>query len=366
MINPKKLINTFRNVGITQYVGVPDSVLKHFLSIVPEKKNFISNNEGSAVAYGIGHYLSTKKIPLIYMQNSGLGNAINPLISIAHEKVYSIPLLLLIGWRGSPNSNDEPQHQAQGEVTKNVLKLLGIKFIIINQDNDLSKIKDLINHAKKNNKPVAILIKNNKFKKVLKPKKINNNKSEIKRILFLENLLNNIGKRDKIISTTGYTSRELYQIRLNKKLYKGKDFYMVGGMGHASNVALGVSKNCKNKIIILDGDGSLLMHLGSLVNCGAISEKNFKYILLNNYTHESVGSQKTLIDKVNLKFLSKAIGFEKYLEIKKKNDINKKIKFFLKTNKKTFLNVKIEEGSIPGLLRPKKFIKIKEIFMNND
>ena len=141
---------------------------------------------------------------------------------------------------------------------------------------------------------------------------------------------------------------------------------MVGGMGHASNVALGVSKNLKNKVIILDGDGSLLMHLGSLVNCGAISGKNFKYILLNNYSHESVGSQKTLIDKVNLKFLSKAIGFEKYLEIKKKNDIKKKIKFFLKTNKKTFLNVKIEEGSIPGLLRPKKFIKIKEIFMNND
>jgi phosphonopyruvate decarboxylase len=366
MINPKKLINTFRNVGITQYVGVPDSVLKHFLSIIPEKKNFISNNEGSAVAYGIGHYLSTKKIPLIYMQNSGLGNAINPLISIAHEKVYSIPLLLLIGWRGSPNSNDEPQHQAQGEVTKNILKLLGIKFIIINQDNDLSKIKDLINHSKKNKKPVAILIKNNKFSKVIKIKKIRKKKSNIKRILFLENLLQNIGKKDKIISTTGYTSRELYQIRLNKKLNRGKDFYMVGGMGHASNVALGISKNCKNKIIILDGDGSLLMHLGSLVNCGAISEKNFKYILLNNYTHESVGSQKTLIDKVNLKFLSKAIGFEKYLEIKKKNDINKKIKFFLKTNKKTFLNVKIEEGSIPGLLRPKKFIKIKEIFMNND
>ena len=366
MINPKKFYKTIKNIGIKQYVGVPDSVLKHLLSIIPKKKNFISNNEGSAVAYGIGHYLSTKEIPLVYLQNSGLGNAVNPLISIAHKKVYSIPLLLLIGWRGAPNSNDEPQHQVQGEVTKNFLKLLGIKFIIINQDKDLSKIKNLINYAKKNNKPVAILIKNNKFEKVLKPKKITNNKSEIKRILFLENLLHNIGKRDKIISTTGYTSRELYQIRLNKKLKKGKDFYMVGGMGHASNVALGVSKNLKNKVIILDGDGSLLMHLGSLVNCGAISGKNFKYILLNNYSHESVGSQKTLIDKVNLKFLSKAIGFEEFLEIKRKNDINKKIKFFLKTKKKTFLNVEIIEGSIPGLLRPKKFIKIKEMFMNND
>ena len=127
MINPKKFYKTIKNIGIKQYVGVPDSVLKHLLSIIPKKKNFISNNEGSAVAYGIGHYLSTKEIPLVYLQNSGLGNAVNPLISIAHKKVYSIPLLLLIGWRGAPNSNDEPQHQVQGEVTKNFLKLLGIK-----------------------------------------------------------------------------------------------------------------------------------------------------------------------------------------------------------------------------------------------
>lgn len=165
MINPIKLLNTFKRLGITQYVGVPDSVLKHFLTVIPENKNFTSNNEGSAIAYGIGHYLSTKNIPLIYMQNSGLGNAINPLISIAHKKVYSIPLLLLIGWRGSPNSNDEPQHQAQGEVTKAFLKLLGVKFTVIKSDNDFVKIKKLIKYAKKNNSSVAILIENGIFKK---------------------------------------------------------------------------------------------------------------------------------------------------------------------------------------------------------
>ena len=366
MINPKKLKKVFKINGITKYVGVPDSVLKNFLSIIPNKDNFISNNEGSAVSYGIGYYLSSKKIPLIYMQNSGLGNAINPLISIAHKKVYSIPLLLLIGWRGSPNSNDEPQHQAQGEVTKNFLKLLGIKFIVINQDEDLSKIKKLINYSKQNNKPVAILVKNNRFNKVIKTQKLKKNNLDIKRIIFLENLLKNIGKKDKIISTTGYTSRELYQIRINNKLNNGKDFYMVGGMGHASNVALGISNNTKNKVIVIDGDGSLLMHLGSMVNCGAISKKNFKYILLNNGSHESVGSQKTSIDKINLKLLSKGLGFQNYLNLKKKNEIKKKLKFFLKTNKKTFLNVNILEGSIPGLLRPKKFIKIKERFMKND
>ncbi len=365
MINPIKLIISLKNNGVDQFVGVPDSVLKHFLSVIPEKKNFISNNEGSAVAYGIGHYLSTKKLPLIYMQNSGLGNAINPLISIAHKKVYSIPLLLLIGWRGSPNSNDEPQHQAQGEVTKSFLKLLGIKFMILNQDKDMSKIKNLVNYAKKNKKTVAILIKNNKIKKILKTKKKKENKSYIKRFNFLEKFLKNIGKKDKIISTTGYTSRELYQLRLNKELNNGKDFYMVGGMGHTSNVALGYALNSKRKVVVLDGDGSLLMHLGSMVNCGVLAKKNYKYVLLNNSCHESVGSQKTLIDKVNLKKLSNAIGFENYIEVKNRKDVDKKIKFFLRSNKKSFMNVKIMNESKSHLKRPKNFLKIKETFIKD-
>ncbi len=365
MINTKKFLSILSKIGITQCVGVPDSVLKNFLSIVPENKNFISNNEGSAVAYGIGYFLATKKIPLIYLQNSGLGNAINPLVSIAHPKVYSIPLLLLIGWRGSPSSKDEAQHLAQGKITKDFLKLLGIKTLILKKNNDLKKINKLVQFAKKNKKPVAILVENKKFEKVSKKKSLKRNNFDIKRIVFLEHLLKKISKNYRLISTTGYTSRELFQLRRDKNLKKGSDFYMVGGMGHASNVALGYSKNSKKKILVIDGDGSFLMHLGGLVNSGVKGDNNYKYILLNNYCHESVGSQKTLINKVDLKLISRGIGFNNYIEIKNEKEINKKIDQFINSKKKVFMNVRIKEGSINGLIRPKNLSKIKDIFIKN-
>lgn len=366
MINPLKFINLLIKKNIDNFIGVPDSVLKNFLSIIPVKKNFVSNNEGSAIAHGIGYYLATKKIPLIYLQNSGLGNAINPLISIAHEKVYSVPLLLLIGWRGHPSIKDEPQHQAQGNVTLGFLKLLGIKYVIINNDKELKKAIKIINFSKKNKKPVAILIKNNSFEKKQLLKKNKKNKFEITRIKFLEILLKNIKKEDKLISTTGFTSRELFQLRKTKKMIKGKDFYMIGGMGHASNVGLGVSLYVKNNVIVLDGDGSMLMHLGGLANCGVKSKKNFKYLLLNNFSHESVGSQKTIVDQINLQMLSKSLGFTKYIELRKERDIIKKLNSFLQSDKKTFMNVKIKEGSIVDLTRPKNFKIIKEEFMKNE
>ena len=365
MINPLKFFNLLKKKNVDNFIGVPDSVLKNFLSIIPIKKNFVSNNEGSAVAHGIGYYLATKKIPLIYLQNSGLGNAINPLISIAHEKVYSVPLLLLIGWRGHPSIKDEPQHQAQGNVTLSFLKLLGIKYVIINNDKELKKVIKIINFSKKYKKPVAILIKNNSIQKKQSFKK-KKKELKMKKINFLEILLKNIKKEDKLISTTGFTSRELFQLRKTKNMTKGKDFYMIGGMGHASNVGLGVSLYVRNNVIVLDGDGSMLMHLGGLVNCGVKSKKNFKYLLLNNSTHESVGSQKTLIDQINLKLLSKSLGFAKYIELRKERDIIKKLNSFLQTDKKTFMNVKIKEGSILGLTRPKNFKIIKEKFMKNE
>ena len=366
MVDPKKLFETFLKKNINKFIGVPDSVLKNFLSIIPKKNNYISTNEGSAIAYGIGYHLSTKKIPVIYMQNSGLGNAINPLISIAHKKVYSIPLVLLIGWRGSPNSNDESQHQAQGKVTKEFLKLLGIKTIVVDNNKDLIKVENLITFSKKNNESVAILIKNSKFLTGNFQAKNQINNFSIKRISFLESLLKKLDKNSKIISTTGYTSREIHQLRNLKNLNNGSDFYMVGGMGHVSNVALGYSAYSKyKKVIVLDGDGSFLMHMGSMVNVGKTAGKNYKYILLNNGCHESVGSQKTLINSINLEMLSKSLGFKKFEELRNISEIDKKIKLMINSKDKFFLNVLIKEGSIKNLSRPKKFLEIKKKFIKN-
>ena len=265
----------------------------------------------------IGYYLATKKIPCVYMQNSGLGNAINPLISISHKKVYSIPMLIIIGWRGAPGIKDEPQHNVKGKITKNILKLLNKKYIILNKDKDLKKLKQLIKFSKKNSMPVAILLKRNILVSHNIKSQKNLNSSIIKRSDVLEKLLKTIKKSTKLISTTGFTSRELNQIRSKKRINKGNDFYMVGGMGHSSMLSLGVSTKTKNDVICLDGDGSFLMHLGSIVSIGKKKRKNFKHLLFNNFSHESVGGQSTNIDKVNIEKLIKSVGYKHYFLLKK-------------------------------------------------
>ena len=172
MIKVKTLINLLKKNKSDFFSGVPDSVLKEFsYSLKDKKKHIIATNEGSAVSIGIGHYLSTKKLPVIYMQNSGLSNALNPLISIAHQKVYSIPLILIIGWRGSPRVKDEPQHNVKGKITEQILKLLGIKYTILRSNSDLNKFDKLIKIAKKNKSIVACLIEQNTLKKEKKKKR---------------------------------------------------------------------------------------------------------------------------------------------------------------------------------------------------
>ena len=353
----------FLKKKISFYTGVPDSVLKNLIDCFDNNKkikHIISPNEGSAIALAIGNFLSTKKIPCVYMQNSGLGNAINPLISIAHKKVYSIPLFLLIGWRGSPKKNDEPQHLAKGKITPDLLKLLNIKFCILKGNKDFKKINKLIKYAYSSKSPVACLIEKDNIE-LKKIKKKNNNNFLRKDFIF--ELLKNIPNNSRIISTTGYTSRELHQIRKQYKITKGKDFYMVGGMGHSAMVALGYSLYSNKQIICLDGDGSILMHLGSLRTLGFFGKKNIKHILLNNNSHESVGGQTTTAYKINFKKLVLSLGYKKYYKINKKINLNLKIKNFLKSKGPSFLEVIISNGSLSKLSRPKKLIQIKNRFM---
>ncbi len=368
MIDAKNLIKKLKQCNINFFSGVPDSVLKNFtngLDIEKSFKHLILANEGSAVSAGIGHYLSTKNIPAIYMQNSGLGNAINPIISIAHRKVYKIPLFLIIGWRGAPNLKDEPQHLAQGEITKQILDLCGIKYHIINNDNDLKKIKKLINHARKNKAIVAILVKKNTLisNEIIKKNKKKTNSKSLTRSSFIEVLVKCINNNYKIISSTGYLSRELYNKIKTHKL-KINPFYMVGGMGHSSTVSLGYSIKSNKKVICLDGDGSFLMHLGSAISISRYSKNNFKYILLNNRSHESVGGQTTNIENIDLRLFVKSIGYKKYYHLSKKEKTLKTLKSFLKNDGSAFLEVDIEinkkENNLP---RPKNLIDVKNKFL---
>jgi len=365
MIKIESLINLLKKNNINFFTGVPDSILKD-LSIYLEPKNkkqhIIATNEGAAVSIGIGHYLSTKKIPCIYMQNSGLSNALNPLISIAHEKVYSIPLILVIGWRGSPRVKDEPQHNVKGKITENILKLLNIKYTILRSNADLNKFNKQIINAKKKNSIVACLIEQGTLKN---KKKINKKNSfyKLDKEFFLKNLLQSLKKKVKVISSTGYNSRELMYLRDKYKLNKSSDFYMVGGMGHTASVALGYSLSSKKKTICIDGDGSFLMHLGSIKTAGTFANKNFKYILLNNNSHDSVGGQNTYANEVDFKKLSKSLGFKNFYSINNNINLKKNIKSFLSNNNLSFLEVKVSSSKIKKLPRPTDLIKIKNRFI---
>lgn len=365
MIKVNSLINLLKKNNCNFFTGVPDSVLKE-LSLSLQSKNkknhIIATSEGSAVSLGIGYYLAKNKIPCIYMQNSGLSNALNPLISIAHKKVYSIPLILIIGWRGSPRIKDEPQHNVKGLITKQILNLLNIKFTILRTKKDLLSFGKQIKSAKRNKSIVACLIENGTLEK--NKKKISKKDFYyLDKEFFLKTLLKIIPSKSKIISSTGYNSRELMYLREKYKFSNSKDFYMVGGMGHTSSVALGYSLSSKNKTICIDGDGSLLMHLGSMKTAGNFADKNFKYILLNNNIHDSVGGQSTYADKVDFRKLSKSLGFENFYFVKKKASMSKKIRDFINNKKASFLEVRVTSSKINKLPRPKDLIKIKKEFM---
>ena len=262
---------------ITFFAGVPDSLLKdicaYITSHTPREKNIITANEGGAIALGAGYYLATNKIPLIYMQNSGIGNAVNPLLSLADKDVYSIPMILLIGWRGEPQTKDEPQHVKQGRVTPELLKGMEIPFQIMDEKSDY---EDIINNSVKKAKeilaPVAILVRKNTFDSFLLNQS-ENNSYELSREKALEEVLQFIPENSVIVSSTGMLSRELFELREKHKQSHEADFLVVGSMGHTSQIALGVALGKPSKqVFCFDGDGSAIMHLGNYAITGSISK----------------------------------------------------------------------------------------------
>ena len=255
MIDANKFLDELKKNDLNFFSGVPDSLLKNLCFAIDKRfrsKHLVAANEGSAVGIGLGYYLKTRKIPVIYMQNSGLGNAINPLISLANSKVYRIPVFMIIGWRGEHSKKliDEPQHLTQGKETINFLKSLGVKYQIISSKSNIKKIiKNLKNYSEKNKLPVCILVKKNSFE-VKKIKKNDNHKKLYLREELLRSLLSKLPKRSTIISTTGILSRELNEILdANKK--KINNFMCIGGMGHAISIASGIAINTKKKFFVL-------------------------------------------------------------------------------------------------------------------
>ncbi len=357
-IDPLSFYNFLSSRGINFFTGVPDSLLKEFCLCIDKKINdqnhIIAANEGNAIALASGYFLAKESLPLVYMQNSGLGNAINPLLSLCDEKVYSIPIILLIGWRGEPGIKDEPQHTKQGLIQLDLLSTLDIPYEVISQNDEKykDKIQKTIDFAKANSRPSAILIKKDTFSKTERsseaPKKFPMYREEALKII-----LRNLDNNDVVVSTTGKTSREIFEIRKNNHQKHEKDFLTVGSMGHCSSIALGIAINAPHrKIICIDGDGSMLMHLGSLASISELKPDNFYHIIINNGVHDSVGGQDTTAKNIKISKLAASLGFNKSFKAKTKKKLELNIRSFLSEKGPSMLEIKTAPGSRANLGRP--------------
>jgi phosphonopyruvate decarboxylase len=369
-IKPADFYKKLTSHGVEFFTGVPDSLLKEFCLCIDDSivgdKHIIAANEGNAVALAAGYYLAQKSIPLVYMQNSGLGNAINPLLSLCDSDVYSIPLLVLVGWRGEPGVKDEPQHTKQGKVQLELLKALDIPYKIISQnDNQFAmQISNGVEIAKTENRPVVFLIKKGTFEKYTTEIE----KSPIqcmKREEALEIILRNLDDNAIVVSTTGKTSREIFEIREKNGQSHEQDFLTVGSMGHCSAIALGIAlAKPLRQVVCIDGDGAMLMHLGSLTSIAILKPKNFRHILMNNEVHESVGGQKTAAKELDMTAIVNSLGSSKIFNAETPADLEQKFIDFVSCPGPSFLEVKIQSGSRENLGRPTiKPVDNKENFM---
>ena len=369
MISPEKLYNSLLKRNVSFFTGVPDSLLQDFCAYVDDKtilgNHVIAANEGNAVALGIGHYLATTNIPLVYMQNSGLGNSINPITSLADAEVYRIPMLLMIGWRGEPGVKDEPQHIKQGRITPKQLELLDIAYKILEKGSDIECMLDeLFCCLRKNQSPVAILVRQGTFEGYKSQREIFP-LSSMYREHALETILSLADSGDLIISSTGKISREVFEIRSAKKQNQ-RDFLTVGGMGHTSSIALGVALGQpKRRIICLDGDGSVLMHLGAMAINGSLKLSNLVHVVLNNAAHESVGGQPTVADRIDFAKLSISMGYLSYFSVSNVDELKDKWSIAIDSLGPVFIEVRITKGSRPNLGRPTSSPEEnKQAFMN--
>ncbi len=312
-LDPAEFYEACRKIaGVEFFCGVPDSLLKDFCAYVsthtPKENHVIAANEGNAIGLAAGYHLATEKNSMVYLQNSGLGNIVNPLMSLCSTSVYSIPTLLLVGWRGEPGKRDEPQHRTQGQTTPGILASLGIPFSVLpDYQEGAEQVLTVANHHMKTAKgPYCLLVKRQTFLP-FKMKKLEFRESLLNREQCLKEVVGSLNDRDVVVSTTGMLSRELFELRESRKQGHEKDFLTVGSMGHSSAIAMGISLFKPNRqVFCLDGDGSVIMHMGAMASVGQNAPKNFKHVIFNNGSHDSVGGQPS--DALNESFSFRQIA----------------------------------------------------------
>lgn len=358
MIKPETFYNELIQHGTDFFTGVPDSLLKNFCAYItdnaPEEKHIIAANEGNATGLAAGYHFATGKVPLIYMQNSGLGNVVNPILSLADPDVYSIPCILVIGWRGEPGVHDEPQHVKQGKVTCALLDAMQIPYVILtNDESDLhNQIEKCFDYVRKNNAPYAFVVKKGTFDDY----KLKNNiavNAEMTREEALENIMLSAPQNAAFVSTTGMASRELFELRVKHGQGHEKDFLTVGSMGHASQIALSIALQKKErKVYCIDGDGAALMHLGGMAIIASRNPNNYVHIVLNNNAHDSVGGQPTVGGKISLTGIAESCGYKKVYKAETAQELEDVLKAARENKELTFIEVKVKKGARKDLGRP--------------
>ena len=362
MISPKFFYDTLSSNGIDFYAGVPDSLLKNLCAYITDHAdaahNIIAANEGGAMGLAAGHYLATGQIPVVYMQNSGEGNIINPLASLTDPDVYNIPVLLVIGWRGKPGVHDEPQHVKQGKVTTGLLNVMGIDYTVLSKEEDKAEaqIKKAVAYMQSAKQCYALVVEKDTFDAYML-QNVEKNDLTMSREEAIQTVASVLGDKDVIVSTTGMISRELFEYRTAMNEGHERDFLTVGSMGHASQIALGIALAKQDrKVWCFDGDGASIMHMGSMAIVANKAAQNYIHVVFNNGAHDSVGGQPTVGLKIDLPAVAKAVGYKQIISVDNKTDLEKQLSIlnsqFSTIGGPVFLEVKVKKGNRKDLGRP--------------
>lgn len=316
MLDQKKVFEVLKQNGVTYFTGVPDSYLNGFCNYALAHcgdRNVITANEGNAVALAAGHYLASKEIPLVYMQNSGEGNTVNPIASLADKNVYAVPMLLLIGWRGQGDTEpNHPQHTLQGEITAGILDLLHIPYTVLTDSNEefASEVDKAVKYCNGTRGVYALISPKGVMADPGKPNNVDYT-YPMSREEAIEVILDHMPFDTVYSATTGRATRELFFLREKRNETKAHDFLNVGSMGHSSSVALGIAlEKPERYVVALDGDSAAMMHMGALTMVSKVNAPNFMHVILNNGAHESVGGQPSAGHLVDFTKIAEACGYQ--------------------------------------------------------
>jgi phosphonopyruvate decarboxylase len=358
VVSCEAFFRAFRDQGVEFFTGVPDSLLKDFCAYVTDhaepEAHIIAANEGSSVALAMGHFLATGRPALVYMQNSGFGNTLNPLLSLADPDVYGVPMVLLVGWRGEPGTKDEPQHVKQGRIMEPLLDALEIPYLILERDSPDPEglVAQSCRSAVDREGPVVILVRKDTFAGY-ELHTANESSFPMNREGALKLVMDHLEDPHVIVSTTGKTSRELFEYRAARAAGHGRDFLTVGGMGHASQIALGIAlERPEVQVYCIDGDGAVLMHMGALAVNATQAPANYTHIVLNNGAHDSVGGQPTVGFEVDLPSIALACGYRGAMRARDPDQIRTALRQLRELPGPLLLEIQVNKGARSDLGRP--------------